>query len=399
MASSLGVGSSVKAEAQTNRLGGSGEWKILLACASTQPDPTRLEALLNRCDWANLLRLAEAHGVVVPLAARIREVSGAPVPALFREQLLDMQRAQLLSGLALTAEMIRVLEQFAAAGIQALVLKGPALSLQAYGEATARQYGDIDVLVRHADILRATQSMTELGFDAHVAPEIVAAGKIPGEYFFSRPNTKVIIEVHTERTLRYFPNQLNVEELFAHSVALDFDGRKVPTLSAEDALVAMCTHGAKHFWERLMWIADVRAMVARQRILNWDVVGTIAQKLGVQRIVHTGLLLALDLLDAQLPAPVETRARADMGAAALVGRIKTWLPQGDGATIGLFRRALFRAQMRPGFWAGLGYVARLSLSPTEDDWREGHEHKRSRYRDAVRRLFRLAGKYGRDADR
>ena len=39
------------------------------------------------------------------------------------------------------------------------------------------------------------------------------------------------------------------------------DGRDVPALSLEDELVLICVHGAKHFWERLMWTADIAAMV------------------------------------------------------------------------------------------------------------------------------------------
>src|SRR5215813_13278388 len=102
----------------------------------------------------------------------------------------------------------------------------------------------------------------------------------------------------------------------------------------------------------------------------------------------------MELLNASVPTPVKERAYADTGAAALVDKVKTWLPQGDGASIGLQGRAVFRAQMRGEFWAGIGYLARLSLSPTEDDWQEG-----SRYREAVRRLFRLAGKYRRASNR
>src|SRR5262249_47046967 len=249
--------------------------------------------------------LAEAHGVLHLLALGVREAAGVELPEDFRQQLLDSQREQLVSGLALIAEMIRVLDRFRGAGIQALVLKGPALSLQAYGDAMARRYGDIDLLVRHQDVFSATGVMVEAGFDAHVPAEIVASGKIPGEYFFSRPGTKVVIEVHTERTLRYFPHRLGVEEMFIRSAKLDFDGHEVPTLSLEDAMVSMCTHGAKHFWERLMWIADVAAMTARQQGLDWDSTERIARGLGAQRILHTGLLLAVDLLDAKLPSNVE----------------------------------------------------------------------------------------------
>jgi hypothetical protein len=379
-------------------LAASAEWGILVECASARPETPRLGDLLRNPDWNGLLELAEEHGVISLLAARLRTYDDAVVPAAFRQQLLGAQRSHVLSALSLVVEMIRILDRFRAAGVQALVLKGPALSLQAYGDATARQFGDVDLLVRHNDIHRAAKIIMDSGFDAKIPQDAVAAGKIPGEYFFSRPGTNVILEVHTERTLRYFPKRLPIEKLFRHQARLNFDGHEVPTLSAEDALVSMCTHGAKHFWERLMWIADVAAMIARQEI-GWDVAEETAKSLGARRIVHTGLLLATELLGAPLPASVEDGARKDRGARALANRIKTWLPAAGEASPGLLGRALFRARMRGGFWPGIRYLTRLSLAPTEEDWSAGHEHKNSRFRESARRLVRLAGKYGRNPNR
>jgi len=65
------------------------------------------------------------------------------------------------------------------------------------------------------------------------------------------------VEFHTERTFRYHPRPLQMEKLFERSAYVVIDGREVPVLSLEDELVLICVHGAKHFWERLMWIADV----------------------------------------------------------------------------------------------------------------------------------------------
>jgi len=381
-----------------NELGTPAEWRILLECASARPDAPRLAGLLRKTDWAFLLELAEAHGVLNLVAARTREFDETVVPAESRALLIERQRAYALSALSLIAEMIRILERFGEAGIPALVLKGPALSLQAYGDATARQYGDVDLLVRQRDIYRVTELMTLAGFHADVPLAAVAADRIPGEYLFSRTNTKVIVEVHTEKTLRYFPNSLAIEELFERHVTLEFDGHDLPTLSKEDALVSACTHGAKHCWERLMWIADVAAMLSRQTNMNWEEVARIAENLGARRIVNTGLLLVAELLHAPVPASVEEKARADRWARKLVGRIQTWLPTAGEASPGLLRRALFRSQMRGGFLPGIGYLTRLLLSPTEEDWRAGHEHKGSRILETGRRLVRLAGKYGRDSN-
>jgi hypothetical protein len=379
-----------------SELAASAEWKILLECASGRPDAACLGELLPKADGDFLLELAEEHGVIGIVAARLGEFNQINVPAMFRRKLLERQKSHALSALGLIAEMLRVLNRFSEAGIQALVLKGPALSLQAYGDATARQYGDVDLLLRQKDIYRAAEVMMQAGFDADVPLAAVAAGKIPGEYLFSRPNTKVIVELHTEKTLRYFPNRLAMERLFEQQTTLDFSGHVVPTLSNEDALVAICTHGAKHCWERLMWIADVSAMLRRQTGMDWVAVERTAEGLGAQRIVYTGLLLARELLHAPVPAAVEEMARADRRACKLAGRIKMWLPAAGEASPRLLRRAIFRAQMRGGFFHGLGYLTRLLFSPTEEDWKKGHEHRSSPLLELARRLVRLAGKYGRD---
>jgi putative nucleotidyltransferase-like protein len=383
---------------QWSALGDSPEWQIVLACASARPDSSQLTEFLTNCDWPALLELADAHGVTTLLAQRLHAFD-VLVPASFQHQLLEMQRAHVLSALALIVEMIRIQAKFIEADLQTLVLKGPALSLQAYGDATVRQYGDVDLLVRHDDIGRATQLLIEAGFHPTVPVAAVTAERIPGEYQFSRPNTKVIVELHTERTLRYFPNRLPIEQLFGRATTLDVNGNKVATLSLEDALVWMCTHGAKHFWERLMWVADLAAMIERQQSLHWNAASEIAVELGAQRIVHIGVLLACELLGARPPQEVEKRARQDHTACALVREIETWLPATGQASPKLLRRVLFRARMRGGLFHGIGYVTRLSLSPTEEDWREEHLHKNARFRETARRLVRLAKKYGAASNR
>jgi hypothetical protein len=52
--------------------------------------------------------------------------------------------------------------------------------------------------------------------------------------------------------------------------------------------------------------------------------------------------------------------------------------------------------MRGGMISAPGYLLRLLLSPTEEDWHDGAEEGRHRFLDVLRRPFRLARKYGRD---
>jgi hypothetical protein len=172
------------------------------------------------------------------------------------------------------------------------------------------------------------------------------------------------------------------------------DGRNVPTPSLEDELVLICIHGAKHFWERLVWIADVGALLSRQS-LDWDRALAVAREVGADRILRLGLRLPADLLGANLPPQFEEKVRADRTVAKLAAQIESRLAHSDLPPIGIVQRAAFRVQMRGSLLSGIAYLLRLTLSPTEEDWTVGKEGHRSTFIEAMGRPLRLARKHSR----
>jgi hypothetical protein len=371
------------------------EWPALLECASPWHNRQRLQGLLRSVEWARLLTLAEEHGVAGHLAACLADLNWDLVPGEIRQALVDRQRAQNFLTLRLTAELFRILDRFTSDGIGALVVKGPVLAVQAYGDPAMRAYGDLDLLVRQRDIRRATELMIAAGYEAAVPLSAIDAGKIPGQYLFSRPEAKLLVELHSDLTLRYFPRRLPLEAFFARQIRVRLDGHEAPALGVEDELVLICIHGAKHFWERLMWIADVAALVSRQTGIDWQRVADAAQAVGAERMLHTALRLASNLLRAQLPDKVQATVEADVVAARLADQSGKWLPAAGYAPPGLFERAAFRLRMHGGLLFAPAYLLRLSLSPTEEDWNDTGQAKGHWLPDAVRRPFRLARKYGR----
>ncbi len=274
----------------------SSEWSALLECASPAHDLQKLASLLRSTDGNRLLVLAEEHGVIGQLAGCLRKLHEDSVSPGIRQALADRQRAQIFFSLRLTAELFGLLELFSSQGIEALVVKGPVLAVQAYGDPAMRSYGDLDMLVRQRNIRRATELMSAAGYAPAVSLSAIDAGRIPGQYLFSKPDSKLIVELHNDHTLRYFPRRLPLEEFFARQIRVRVDGHDVSALSVEDELVLICIHGAKHFWERLMWIADVAALISRQTAINWERVADSAKAVGAERMLHTGLRLASDLL-------------------------------------------------------------------------------------------------------
>jgi hypothetical protein len=287
-----------------------------------------------------------------------------------------------------------VLPLLADAGIGILVTKGPALSVRCYGDPGMRQYGDIDLIVRDADIRRVTQAMLDLGYEPRVSLNAIDAKRAPGEYAFRKPGTDLLIEFHTESTFRYHPRPSPVEKVFQRSTFIAIDGRNVPVLSLEDELVLICIHGAKHFWERLMWIADVAALISRQA-LDWDRAIAVAREVGAERMLRLGLRLASDVLGTELAAQMQASVQSDRTVAKPAAQIESKLALCQRYDLGVLPRALFRIRMRGNFFEGLAYLLRLSLSPTEEDWVLEGEANRPVFLEAIRRPFRLAKKHSR----
>ncbi len=344
--------------------------------------------------WDVLLELAVEHGVLGMVAARLLENNYDGVPAGVREKLQARLRAQHLFTLSMTVELFRLLENFQRAGIEALLVKGPLISVLAYGDPAIRSYVDLDLLVRHRDILPATQQMVAMGFTAKVPEGAIQAGKVPGEYVFRRPGTQSVIELHTERTLRYYPRFMPIEDLYARQVRVAIDGRDVPVLSLEDELVSDCIHGAKHFWERLIWIADITSLIARHPELDWSKACQAARDAGAECVLRTGLQLGESVFGIHPPAEMARELEQDAASQRLCRQVLRWLPPAGFAPPSLLERALFRILMAGGGFAGVRYLLRLSLSSTEEDWEEGSEVRGASFWEAVRRPMRLLRKYG-----
>ena len=372
------------------------EWSVLLECASPRRESQQHSRLLPSVDWSLLLLLAREHGVIGHLTACLSDLDASAIPPDKKQALVDQQRAQNFLTLHLTAELFRLLEIFGAKGILALVIKGPVLAMRAYGDPAMRSYSDLDLLVRQKDIRRATESMLDSGYEAAVSFRAIDEGKVPGQYLYSKPDTKLLVELHNDFTLRYFPRPLPIEDFFARQSCVLLDAHEVPALAVEDELVLICIHGAKHFWERLTWIADVAALVSRQTSIDWERAAASARAVGAEHLLNAGLRLAADLLQAPLPQKVAALAGNDAVAAKLVARVLRWLPAAGYTPPGLFERAAFRMRMRGGLFAAPAYLLRLSFSPTEEDWQAGGKISHSRLLEALRRPFRLARKYRRD---
>jgi putative nucleotidyltransferase-like protein len=372
------------------------DWPLLLEACSPGLDAAKvIEKAQGVVESRGLITLAQQHGVVAHLYSALAKAGSEPLAAALLAAARSARKQQLLAAMSLTAELFRVQQVLVESRTEFLVTKGPVLACRAYGDLAARRYADLDFLVRHEDILSVARQLAAVGYISHTPLSAIQNQRIPGEYIFHRPGTPCILEMHTQRSFRYFPRPLPIEDFLQRRTTVAVDGRAVPALSAEDEFVLISVHGAKHFWERLMWISDVAAMAQKCPQMDWERVHHSAVQVGAERMVRLALLLANRVLRAEIPGEMEREVTADSTCARIVKKIETWLPYAGNEPPALVQRALFRLQMRGRLLAGARYLTRLSFSTTEEDWSGDAGGAATSLRESLGRPFRLAKKYGR----
>ena len=132
------------------------------------------------------------------------------------------------------------------------------------------------------------------------------------------------IDLHWSLAPSYFCHGLDMDGIWTRLAPVQVAGRAVQTLGNEDLSIFLCVHGAKHAWYSLHWLSDLARLIDRAAI-DWDALTARACARRISRMVFAGLLLAVDLLGAGVPAGIVERLRSHSAAAALAERVRTRL--------------------------------------------------------------------------
>jgi hypothetical protein len=322
-------------------------------------------------DWAYLLSEAAENSITPLLEKHLSTVASDAVPHEYHVQLKAACRANTVRCLVLTAELNKILELFESNGIRSIPYKGPVIAQQAYGDITLREFEDLDIILRQCDVLMAHKIILGLGYQAKF-PWILSPGAttslVPGEYNYRAIERRIMVELHTELTLRHFPIVPSIDDLSRDLVTVELSGRAMRTFCPEDALPILCIHGSKDFWERISWVADISELIQTYPHLDWDAVRRRAESLKAQRMLHLGVSLASHLLNTPLPPEVLQSANADDSAVAVAEEVEARLLSREFLSLNAGGRLNFRRRLVPGAQAGWRYAIRLAVVPAEEDW-------------------------------
>ena len=376
------------------------EAALLILAARVGPDvkDSRARPLLcSSLDWDHLLKAARDHGVI-PLVYRHLEAGfrDAIPPEVFA-QLRDEALSNTRSNLALTGELLSLLELFAARDIHAIPYKGPALAESAYGDIALRQFVDLDLIVHKRDVLNAKQLLIARGWKPEFSlTESQEAAFLDHYYDYGFFNEeKILVELHWGLAEDFFNFSIDVERLWDRLVSITIGGRRVLTLSPEDSLLIVCVHSSKHLWSRLGWISDVARLIESNQEMNWPRVMEHAAALGSKRMLQLVLLLAGELLGAPLPDDVSRELHSDSSVKALTAAVTKRLFEKRTDPPGIIETAALHLKMRERLRDRARYCLVLALGTTVGDWTSVRMPSRLFFLYYAVRPFRLLGKYSR----
>jgi hypothetical protein len=349
------------------------ELELNLCCGRALIDPAAKERVRllvqNGLNWPNAVAIAERHRLS-PIVYEI--LAGTARDLLSPEQLNVLREAtspSTAAGMALLQELLRLHRVFEGAQIPAISYKGPLLAWVAYGSFIRREYLDLDFVLEQKYIPQTVSVLESAGYRPQFDPREVHAGQggtAPGQYAFLSHPQKILVEFHTERTLRYFPVPIDLHDLSGRLMTVDVGGQRFRTFSIEDTLVMLCVHGAKHFWERLGWVLDIAKLVTAQEV-DWAQAQQLAAKMKSTRVLLLGLYLAHDLFDAPLPRPFLEEIHRNCAVQGLAEKVYKQYTGISDPSAGVLPRAVFRFRLRDGIGQGLRHTLRLAMSPTESD--------------------------------
>ena len=216
-------------------------------------------------DPTGLLEAVRRHRLAIVLAPHT-DALGWPeeTAALVRQE----ARRQQLAALPLMATALEAQAALQAAGLRALLLKGPALALQTTGQAWSRGGGDVDLLVAPTDLPAAVAVLAELGFRGPPGHFPRDLGSFWGRYARWASHELSLwregspwLDLHwalcTPRA-----RLPGFEALWREREVVTLNGRSVPTLSRRHAFLHGCLHAASDQWMDLRHLLDLARLAS-----------------------------------------------------------------------------------------------------------------------------------------
>jgi hypothetical protein len=326
--------------------------------------------LKNDINWMKVKKIAVSHNVLPLLYRLLSNLGESLVPQEEMIQIKSFYRNIALKNLRHAQNLHRVIELLSANGIAVIPFKGLALSVQAYGDLSLRNFCDLDLLIQTKDFCKIYDVLTAAGFRSHFP----LTNRMKRYWMVFRKDSEFIdgtniLDVHHQMTQG--PRRLSLKEkIWQNQCTVDLLSREIPVLSPEHSLLTLCIHGTKNQWRTLSITADIAHLISRHPGLNWQTLVSDAKEIGCLRMLCVGLQLSRQVCGLELPDGIPELVQKDLKANKLASKyLHQMLNIKCTGKTGKLYETLALIQSMDSFGPRVKYLAYFAFIPTPMDWK------------------------------
>ncbi len=306
-----------------------------------------------------------AQGMVPLLFRRISKKEGSGWPAELLTRLKETSLRQAVVELRLESDLRTLLQAFAEAGIQPLLLKGTALAYSLYPEPWLRPRCDTDLLIAEAEREKAEALLLRLGYQ----PMLVGteAEYLGSQKSYSKigPGIRFSYDLHwrISNANRQFSRSFADEHLFASAVDIPALGGHARTLSKIDTLLYACFHRAGHFshsGDRLIWLHDIHLLCLSLIDEEAETFCAKARRLEIITLCADAIAVAQSWFNTALSQPL-----TDLMQTKMEGETFSSLLRPGGRQVGIKNHALLELQGLPNWRERIRFLFQNAFPPPE----------------------------------
>jgi hypothetical protein len=258
--------------------------------------------------WPELLEQAEAQGLLWQLA------HAEPLSVEMRAELKARSLIVMARNLALAGELRSCLRSLQVAGVSCAPMRGISLMERLYGGIVARPMGDIDLLVRRAEVDTVRQVLSSLGYR-----EVDRRPRFSEEYSYSlkflvERQFTVVVEPHLSIVYPPALARLDMDEVWARCLPATVLGVPSLGLCPEDLLLHLALHLAHRDDPPLVWTWELDRLIRLSAgKIDWNLFWRLARQSGTGRIVGRILTGTESSLCTPIPPAAAVLPDADEG--------------------------------------------------------------------------------------
>lgn len=344
------------------------ENQLIVNFLSTTPQDFNIKsALQNILDWDYIFDTSQKH-CVLPLI--YKQISSTYSNLVSKEAIKKFQnKYQEIAkfNFARSTQLIKLTTQIKKQNLPIISYKGMTLAQLAYKDISLRQFTDIDLFIQKKDFFKVKEILNKMGCKPAWKLNKKQEKAVLNDYYefpFHFGKTNTVIELHWNFIETFFAFDFDVKSIWDRTNEVKIIGKQIPTLSSEDYLVVLSSHGSKHLWRRLSWICDIDRLVRNTKI-DWDVAESLAKQTGSMRMVWIGLYISNKLFSTKIPSQIEKQIQSDK-TTKILGEKFIGILFKEEISIHWKEKAKLHLKMREKFGTKLKYSQRLFRAKLKD---------------------------------